>query len=167
MRTEKYRSPLLDVETILPILNRISLLGGLDDAQLYTIFHILETEHYAAGEFIFSQGDPPDHIRIVHTGRVRIIEEVDGTWAELAEFGAGQCFGETSVIAIHPHTASALALEECELLVIPRDKMFRLHDTDPKLFGILMLNIAREACRRLKKAENTMLHYALDKEKKS
>ena len=82
---------------------------------------------------------------------------------ELVEFRAGECFGETAVIAIQQHTASALALEDCDLLVIPREKLFELHGTDPKLFGLLILNIAREACRRLKKTENTMLHYALEK----
>ena len=30
------------------------------------------------------------------------------------------------------------------------------------LFGLLMLNIAREACRRLNKTEDFMLHYALE-----
>jgi CRP/FNR family cyclic AMP-dependent transcriptional regulator len=159
----KYRSPLLEVEKVLPILNKISLLGGLDDTQLYAVFRILETEHYRKGEFIFRQGDAPDHIRIVRSGRVRIVEDVEGTPMELVEFGAGQCFGETSVITIHQHTASALALEDCDLLVIPREKLFQFHNTDPKLFGILILNIAREACRRLKKTENTMLHYALEK----
>jgi CRP-like cAMP-binding protein len=162
MAIEKYRSPLLDVEKVLPILNKISLLGGLDDAQLYAVFRILETEHYRKGEYIFRQADEPDHIRIVQSGRVRIVEEVNGTPMELAEFGPGQCFGETSVIAIQLHTASALALEDCDLLVIPREKLFQFHQTDPKLFGIMILNIAREACRRLKKTENIMLHYALN-----
>jgi CRP-like cAMP-binding protein len=162
MEIQKYRLPLLEVESVLPILNKISLLGGLNDAQLYAVFRILETEHYRKGAFIFRQGDAPDHIRIIRTGRVRLIEEVDGSPLELAEFGTGECFGETSVIAIQRHTASALALEDCDLLVIPREKMFAFHKTDPELFGLLMLNIAREACRRLKKAENTMLHYALN-----
>jgi CRP-like cAMP-binding protein len=166
MAIDKYRMPLLEVEQVLPILNRISLFGGLDDSQLYSVFRILETEHAKKGDFIFRQGEAPDHIRIVRSGRVRIVEEVDGTPMELAEFGPGECFGETSVIAIHRHTASALAAEACELLVLPREKLFGFHETDPELFGLLMLNIAREACRRLKRAENTMLHYALDETSK-
>ena len=46
MAIEKYRLPLLDVEKVLPILNQISILGGLEDEQLYTVFHLLEVEHY-------------------------------------------------------------------------------------------------------------------------
>jgi CRP-like cAMP-binding protein len=165
MAVEKYRLPLLDVEKVLPILNRIAILGGLDDAQLYTVFRLLEVEHYKKGEFIFRQGDAPSHIRIILSGRVRIVEEVNGTLLELFELKTGDCFGETSVMAIYPHTASALAVEETELLVIPRNKLFGLYESDAKLFGMLMMNIAREACRRLNKTEDIMLHYALNGKK--
>ncbi|QBG47647.1 cyclic nucleotide-binding domain-containing protein [Verrucomicrobia bacterium S94] len=161
MATEKYRPPLLEVEKVLPILNRISLFGALDDTQLYTVFRMLETEQYRKGEFVFRQGDAPDHIRIIEKGRIRLVENVDGTPMELFEFGPGDCFGETSVLAIHPHTADALALEDTDLLVVPREKLFALYERDPKLFGMLMMNIAREASRRLNRTEEVMLHYAL------
>lgn len=167
MAIEKYRLPLLDVENVLPVLNRISILGGLDDAQLYTVFRMLEIEHYRKGEFVFRQGDAPSHIRIIRTGRVRMIENVEGTPMEVFEFTTGDCFGETSVMAINPHTASALALEDTDLLVIPREKLFALYDSDPGLFGMLMMNIAREACRRLNKTEDIMLHYALKRKPES
>ncbi|MDZ8117940.1 cyclic nucleotide-binding domain-containing protein [Pontiella agarivorans] len=162
MAIEKYRLPLLDVETVLPILNHISLFGALDDTQLYTVFRMLETEHHEKGDFVFRQGDAPDHIRIVRSGRIRLVEKVGDTPMELVEFGPGDCFGETSVLAIHPHTADALVVEEADLLVIPRDKLFGLYHTDPGLFGMLMMNIAREACRRLNRTEEVMLHYALE-----
>ena len=162
MTAEKYRAPLLEVEKVLPILNRIAILGGLDDKQLYTVFRLLETERYGAGEYVFRQGDSPSHIRIVWSGRVRIIELVNDEPLELYEFVTGDCFGETSVIAIHRHTASAQAVVDTSLLVIPREKLFALYDSDPRLFGMLMMNIAREACRRLNRTEETMLHYALE-----
>jgi CRP-like cAMP-binding protein len=162
MAIEKYRLPLLDIENVLPILNKIAILGGLDDAQLYTVFRMLETEHYHKGEFVFHQGDSPTHIRIVRSGRIRMVENVQGTPLELFEFQTGDCFGETSVIAIQQHTASALVVEDTELLVIPREKLFALYDSDAKLFGMLMMNIAREACRRLSRTEEVMLHYALE-----
>lgn len=163
MTDGKYRAPLLEVESVLPILNQISIFGGLDDAQLYTVFRLLETEQYKKGEFVFHQGDAPDHLRIVHSGRIRIVEEVDGTSFELIEFTTGDCFGETSVIGIQRHKAGAMVVEDSTLMVFPREKMFGLYESDSKLFGMLMMNIAREACRRLNKTEEVMLHYALRK----
>ena len=163
MTDKKYRSPLLEVEKVLPVLNKISLFGALDDKQLYEVFRVLEVERYKKGEFIFQQGDAPSHIRVIFSGRVHIVEEVDETPMELFEFRTGECFGETSVMAIHPHTASALAMEDTDLLVLPREKLFGFYRSDPGLFGMLMMNIAREACRRLIRAEDVMLHYALEK----
>ena len=155
------RHPLLNVEEVLPILNRIAIFGALDDRQLYTGFRLLEVESYSKGGLVFKQGESPTHIRIVKSGVIRIVENLNETPLELYQFGVGDCFGETSVIGIYPHTASAVALEDSELLVLPREKLFGLYDDDPKLFGLLILNIAREACRRLNQTEEVMLHYAL------
>ena len=156
------RHPLLKVEEILPILSRISIFGALDDQQLYAVFHLLEVESYCKGELVFEQGESPTHIRIVKKGRIRIVENLRETPLELYEFEVGDCFGETAVIGILPHTASAVAVEDSELLVFPRDKLFGLYDDDPKLFSLLILNIAREACRRLNQTEEVMLHYAFE-----
>ena len=157
------RLPLLEIEEVLPILNRISLFGALDDAQLYTVLHLLEVETYKKGEVVFRQGDSPTHIRIVKKGRICIVENLEETPMELYQFEVGACFGETAVIGILPHTASAVAVEDSEVLVFPRQKLFGLYEKDPKLFGLLVLNIAREACRRLSQTEEVMLHYAMDR----
>jgi len=162
MSAEKKRFRLLAREQVLPILNKIAILGGLDDSQLDTVFHLIESESYLKGEVVFEEGESPSHIRIVCKGRVRIVEDLQGTPLELYEFGVGDCFGETSVIAIHPHTASAVAIDDTELLVIPREKLFGLYEKDTRLFGLLILNIAREACRRLNQSQEILLHYAFE-----
>lgn len=153
---------MLNVEEVLPILNRIAIFGALDDNQLYTVLRLLEVETYRKGDLVFKQGQSPTHIRIVKRGDIRIVENLEETPLELYRFGVGDCFGETAVIGIYPHTASAVAVEDTELLAFPREKLFGLYESDPKLFGLLILNIAREACRRLNRTEEVMLHYALE-----
>jgi len=85
----------LEVENILPILNQIAILGGLNEKQLFVIFRLLESETYGAGEVVFEQGDSPTHIRLVSKGRVRIVKDLHGTPLELYEFRVGDCFEET------------------------------------------------------------------------
>ena len=151
--------PLTDVQDVLGVLNRIALFGGLTDAQLYAVFRRLLHTHYNMGEFIFEEGDEPSEIYIVWRGRVELVLDVGG--ANLAErvFEVGDCLGETAVIGIQRHTASAVAQTDTDLIVLPRSVLFGLYDTDPKLFGMLILNIAREACRRLHSADKILLHY--------
>lgn len=160
---EEQREFPLDVDHVMSILNQISLLGGLTDEQLHRIFPMLGSIRHEAGSVIFEQGGRPTHIYIVQSGRVKMVVHVDGTAMELIEFGTGQCFGETSVIGIQPHSATALAMEDTELIILSREALHSLYKTDKDIFGMVVLNIAREACRRLFHTDEILLHYALSK----
>ena len=61
---------------------------------------------------------------------------------------------------ILPHSATALVVEDAELLVLSQEALRTLYREDAPLFGLLILNIAREACRRLQKTDEILLHYA-------
>lgn len=157
--SDKMYEPLLDIENILPILSKIAILGGLNDKQLYTVFRLLQKVSYGTGEFIFKQGDSPSHIYIIRSGEVKIVADVEDTPLEIITFGVGDCFGETAVIGIQAHSAGALAVEDTELMVLSRPALLSIFDSDKELFGLLILNIAREACRRLHKTDEIFLHY--------
>ncbi len=159
MSSTKDYEPLTDFGGVLEILNEISIFAGLEEGGLQQIFATLGQAKFAAGDIIFREGTSPSHIYIVRSGRVRIVAGLDTTPLELVEFGTGQCFGETSVIGILPHSASALAVAPTELIVFPRLALMAFFETDPRLFSVLVLNIAREACRRLHKTDKVLLHY--------
>ena len=151
--------PLPDIEEVLPILNKISILAGFSDKQLYSVFRFLEKVSYKAGEIIFEQGQEPSHIYIIETGKIKLFVSKDGTAFELIEFEQGHCFGEASVIGIQPHAATAVAVEDAELIVLSRTALLSIYKTDLEIFSTLILNIAREVCRRLHASSETLLHY--------
>ena len=157
----KHLSPLLNIEDILPIINEISIFAGLSDKQLYTLFRLLKKVRYKAGEKVFEEGTKPSHIYIVQSGRVKLVANAEQTPLELIVFKEGHCFGETSVIGIQPHAATALCIEDTELIVLSRNALLSLYESDVPLFSTLIFNIAREACRRLHKTDEVLLHYVL------
>jgi CRP-like cAMP-binding protein len=161
--SEKQLSPLLDIEDVLSILNEISIFAGLSEKQLYTLFRFLKKTDYKKGEKVFEQGDQPSNIYIIQSGSVKLVINEKSDPLELIVFGEGQCFGETSVIGIQPHAATAISVEDTELIVLSRNTLLSLMKTDLNLFSILILNIAREACRRLHKTDEILLHYVLRK----
>ena len=161
--SEKQLSPLLDIEEILPILSKISIFAGLSEKQLNTLFRVLEKAYYTAGENIFNEGQQPSHIYIVQSGSVKLVVDAKETPLELVVFEEGQCFGETSVIGIQPHAATAISVKDTELIVLSRNALLSLFKIDLELFSILILNIAREACRRLHKTDEILMHYVLKK----
>jgi len=127
------------------------------------LFKLLRRVSYKAGEVVFFQGAEPSHIYIIQSGRIKLVVGKDDTLFELVVFGQGDCFGETSVIGIQPHVATATATEDTELIVLSRQALLSIYKQDLELYSILLLNIAREACRRLHHSDEVLLHYALKK----
>ena len=159
MDEKKTYEPIMDIENVLAILNKISIFAGLSDSQLYTLFRLLNKVTFKANETVFEQGDQPNHIYIVKRGKVKLVIWEDETPLELIEFSEGHCFGEASVIGIQPHKGTAIAVTDTELIVLSRKALMSMYDSDKELFAILILNIAREVCRRLHATDDILLHY--------
>jgi CRP-like cAMP-binding protein len=159
MAVEKKYYSLVHIAKVKAILNKIAIFGGLSEQQLDSLFPLLRRASYKKDEFIFKQGDEPTHIYIVRSGEIRIVVDIDTEPLAIANFKEGDCFGETAVIGIQPHSASALAIKDTEVIVLTAEALLSIHKSDKDLFGRLILNIAREACRRLHKADEVMLHY--------
>ena len=69
---------------------------------------------FAAGETLFHQGDYADHMYVVVSGTVHIVE----LGATIYE---GEVVGEIGVFSeAHRRTATAVCLEDCELVRVPR-----------------------------------------------
>ena len=161
MTKEKACQRFSHADDVMAILNRISIFAGLSDTQLYAIFQELEEVSYSKGEFIFEQGTEPSHIYIIVKGTVKLIVSEDDTSLELIEFSPGDCLGETSVIGIVPHEAAAMAVGQVDLLVLSRKALLSFLKTNLAIFSLLILNIAREACRRLSQTDQILLHYVM------
>lgn len=149
------------------ILEEISLLGGLDNTQLECLLNELQTVFYQKGEVIFEQDSPPSFIYIILSGKVKTFYRYQDTALQMLVMERGQCFGVTSVIGIQPHSVTAVALEDCELLLISPEALNNLFDKDKALYSMLVLNIARETSRNLYNFRERFIEYAMSHQAKS
>ena len=149
--------PLEDPSAVVSILSQISIFGGVTDRQQEEIFRRLETTSCQAGEFIFQRGDEPSHIFIVQRGSVELFIPDHEHVVEKKRLGIGDCFGQVAVLGIHSHTISAVALEDCEFIVLSKRALLSLHHEDIGLFALLILNLARELARRLQFVDALLL----------
>ena len=142
---------------VIAILAQISIFGGVTDAQRNKIFSRLETGKIAQGQFVFHQGDEPSHIYIVRSGCIELLIPDKDVMIEKKRLGVGECFGQVAVMSIHPHTVSAVALEDTEFIVLSKHALHQFHHEDVELFALLVLNIARELARRLQFMDRLLL----------
>lgn len=139
----------MQVQEIIPILKEISIFGGLEEKDLQEVVSVITIGMFKKGDFIFKQDTPATAIYVIFSGRVRIVFNLDSDPHTLAEFGVGGCFGETSMIGIQNHSGFAIALEDTKLMLLSSNALNTLFKKNPRVFALLILNIARESCRRL------------------
>lgn len=88
---------------------------------------------YAAGESIFSQGDPANAVFYIQSGKVKItVVSMNGKEAVVAQLPAGSFFGEASLAGEQHRTASARALEAGAIVRIDDAAMLDMLRHEPE-----------------------------------
>lgn len=153
--------PLKDPDSLMPILSRIAFLGAVTDEQREEICKLLEVGTFQKGEYISKRGEQPSHIYIIKKGTVNLELTDDDTVMHKREFKVGDCFGEAALLSLKNNSASFVAAEESELIVLSRKSLSRLRHDNPDLFTLLILNLARELARKLQFTDEIVLRQGL------
>jgi CRP-like cAMP-binding protein len=128
-------------------LQKYSLFGGLLEDQIDQILPLMEQEDYEAGDNIIVEGQPNDRIRFILNGRVAVVKN----HVTLIEFNEGDAFGEMEVLDVMPSAATNVALEPTRVLSISNRALRNIYKTDIKAFSLMLMNLARDLSRRLRK----------------
>lgn len=158
--------PLQEIDSVVPILSKISLWGGLTDEQQAGIYRRLEIGAFKKGDVIFSKGDEPLYIYIVKAGVVEIVASGEGVSLRKEAIDVGGCFGVIALMAVQRYAATAMAAEDTELMVLSRQGLLDLYHEDTRLFALLMMNIAREIARKLTATDVVLLECVHELEEK-
>jgi SulP family sulfate permease len=127
-----------------------TLLGGLDAAQRARLRQHLTTRVLAAGETLFHEGTPGDHLYVLTEGSVSILTRVDGGTQRIVTFEPGVIFGEMAMLDGAPRSASAVADRRAVVHALSADALAALRRSDPELATAVLLNIARHLSGRLR-----------------
>ena len=105
---------------------RLPLFFNLPPVQLAKLIRRMDVNNYRKFEVIMSQGEQGDSLFAIRSGRVRMTRrEADGRTTELETLGAGDCFGEMSLMLGKHREATATALEDCVILELHKDEFER------------------------------------------
>jgi CRP/FNR family transcriptional regulator, cyclic AMP receptor protein len=97
------------------------LLGKLSSSEIDTLLRYSRVERYPAGEEIFAKGSPGNSVMIVMRGRVRISAiSLTGKEIVLNIIDAGEIVGEIALLDGGERSGDAVAMTDCELLVLNR-----------------------------------------------
>lgn len=114
------------------LLSDIHLFRLLDADERRTLAAVLDIVSLQAGSTLFRVGDPGDALYVVSHGRIELfIKDHTGDKIVLTQADRGDMFGEVSLLDGGPRAATAIALEDSELLKLDRGDLQQFIRTKP------------------------------------
>ncbi len=121
---------------------------------------VLERRFISKGALIIKQGEEGNCAFLIQSGKVSIYtqKENDDRKIILAEIGTGSIFGEMALLFDGPRTASAKALEDCNLIILTRQVFNnKMEKSDPTVRALLKM-----LTERIINANNTVINKKSD-----
>ena len=143
-----YKQRVLDNLLVLSPLT--SIFSSEDRKKLIERFELKE---FSSGQVIVNEGDPGDAMFLIKSGQAEVttIDPKDKRKLMLARLGAGEFFGEVSLIKDKPRTATITALTNVELLTINKPSFDQLTKDHPEMVSLLEQTIEKRVEDTIKK----------------
>ncbi len=140
---------------------RTPFFGGLERETLDFLAGMLVERSFLAGATVFREGDDGKSMYVVHTGELVANQAGDsGGTVRLMRFFEGDFFGEMTLIEMQPRPFTVLAERDARLWELTNRNLYQLYQRDVKGYVLVLQNINRELCRRLRRAGNRITEFA-------
>ncbi len=139
---------------------RIELFKDLTETELSELEAASEKRSFKKKEVIFSEGEPSQWFYLLIKGKVKITKlSYEGKEIILEIIQAPDFFGGLAVLRGFPYPASAVAIEDSEVIRIPRNIFLRLAERYPSI-NQAMLSFLID---RVKTTQETLKNVALER----
>jgi CRP-like cAMP-binding protein len=110
----------------------------------------------AQGEYLFKEGDTPDAMYVIKSGRFDVLKAKGQSEIKLAELGPGAMVGEMAFFDNKPRSASVRAVKDGEAIVLPYKALHAQFNQFPEWTKAIMRTVnehLRKANQRIKELE--------------
>ena len=130
----------------------IGFLESLSESDRKSFRAAAHPRRYRRGAVLFGEGDTSDWIALVLTGRVKLSSFTqDGREAVIGIAGHGELLGELSAVDGEPRSATAIAIDAVEALIISAEDFTKFLESRPGAAVLLLRTIStrlRDADRK-------------------
>ena len=136
------------------MLQKVPIFAGLDQPALDLLWQRVTETRVVTGAVIVHEGEAGNRFYLVGCGAVRVCKNLgQPNEVELARFGPTDFFGEMCILETLPRCASVQAVEDSTLFSLTSLTFLHLYEAMPQQYSILLLNIARDLSRRLRRVD--------------
>lgn len=137
-------------------LGKLPLFGGLPEDALRAFAEQAEVLTVPEGATVFLEEEPARTLYVLERGALDIVKKKADGEVHLWRIRPGESFGEMSFIDMQPRSAAVRASAPSVLWVWPYSAFHDRYAKDSKCYTLLVMNIARELSRRLRRADDLL-----------
>lgn len=128
--------------------------GGLSDPGLDLLVSMLAERRFEPGATIVAEGEPGRSMFIVKSGRLAVSKRANsGRVIPISVLERGDFFGEMTLIEMQNRSATVVAEAPTVLYELTAKNLYACYKTDIHAYVIVLQNINRELCRRLRRSD--------------
>ena len=125
------------------LLRKNPLFARVPENDRQRLAELASERRYEKGDFVFREGDPPDFVIAIASGRVKVVKMLPGGREMIVEIlGSGDPLGAVAAYESRPYPASAIALEPSSCLLLRRAPFLALLDGNPSLARSLLAGLS-------------------------
>jgi diguanylate cyclase (GGDEF)-like protein len=142
------------------ILASVPLFRKCTPEQLSMLVKYASEQVYPSGHVVTRQGEPPENLWVLLSGRVRVVEATADGQAEmlLGEIGKAEIFGELGILRDQPRSATVIAVDRTHCVVLRQRDFLAVLEDSAELSNALLRIVAG----RLYDADRKLARYAPD-----
>lgn len=131
--------------------------GGLSDPSLDLLMSMLVERRFDAGATVVAEGEPGRSLFIVKSGRLAVSKRANaGSVIPISVLERGDFFGEMTLIEMQNRSATVVAEAPTVLYELSAQNLYACYKADIHAYVIVLQNINRELCRRLRRADHRL-----------
>ena len=129
--------------------------GGLSDASLDLLISMLVKRCFEIGATVVAEGEPGRSMFIIQSGELAVSKRaVSGDVIRMTGLVPGDFFGEMTLIEMQNRSATVVAESPAVLYELTARQLYTYYKADIHAYVIVLQNISRELCRRLRRADD-------------
>ena len=136
------------------LLESVPIFAGLDEKAVELLLEHAKQQDYPESAIVVREGESSNRFFLIGSGSVRVWKHFGQTGqVELATLGPKDFFGEMCILETLPRSATVQAVAPSILFTISSLAFHKLYQDLPSQHSILILNIARDLSRRIRRLD--------------
>jgi len=139
-------------------LAKVSLFEELQEKDLQALAARATVRKFPKNSILINEGDTTASLYLILSGKVKVFaSDEEGKEVLLNELKEGEYFGELSLIDEEPRSASVLATEVCQMMIISRDDFVEYLQKNASISLSLLRVLARKLRQQTDNTKNLAL----------